>query len=240
MKARRAGGPTRAPVLVNDRALTAAQEAAFRGASQLEASPRADERARAAARFKALEDQLAHARTEEAVRTGISDSLALARGRGETVETIGRSEARVRVRITSRDGLETLTKSGAINPVQFRAGMLYRALYEAVDPERDLRSQLTAPAFLGAPGSGGGAPQAEGWAERRLRLSRRISQIETKVRIADRNGRAVQALREVAGHARCLSHVASGGGAQAAYRRALVVALDVIADHLGLQQERAL
>ena len=75
---------------------------------------------------------------------------------------------------------------------------------------------------------------AEAWAERRLRLSRSIAALEDKVRLADRNGRAVRALREVAGHARCISHFVAGGGSQAVYRRALVLALDVCAGHFGL------
>jgi hypothetical protein len=62
-----------------------------------------------------------------------------------------------------------------------------------------------------------------------------MAAIENKVRIADRNGRAVRALREVAGHARCISHFVSGGGAQGAYRQALVLALDVAADHFGVR-----
>jgi hypothetical protein len=62
-----------------------------------------------------------------------------------------------------------------------------------------------------------------------------MAAIEAKVRTADRNGRAVRALREVAGHARCISHFVAGGAGQGAHRRALVLALDVAADHFGLR-----
>jgi hypothetical protein len=61
-----------------------------------------------------------------------------------------------------------------------------------------------------------------------------MAALEEKVRIADRNDRAVRALREVAGHARCISHFVAGGGSQAVYRRALVCALNVCAEHFGL------
>jgi hypothetical protein len=83
---------------------------------------------------------------------------------------------------------------------------------------------------------GGRAPAAaaEAWAERRLRLAASMAALEAKVRAADRNGHAVRALREVAGHARCIGHFVRGGGAQASYRRALQLALSVCADHFGL------
>ena len=53
--------------------------------------------------------------------------------------------------------------------------------------------------------------------------------------MADRNDRALTALREVAGHARCLRYVVRGGGGQAAYRQALVLALEVVAVHFGVR-----
>jgi hypothetical protein len=111
--------------------------------------------------------------------------------------------------------------------------MLYRDLYEAADPERDLRSQM---GDLSRQGSRSPPSAAfESWQERRLRLAGAMAAIEDKVRVADRNGRAVRALREVAGHARCISHFASGGSGQGAHRQALGLALDVAADHFGLR-----
>ena len=92
---------------------------------------------------------------------------------------------------------------------------------------------MASPALTGA-GVQVGSVANEAWAERRVRLGRSIAVLEDKVRIADRNGRAVRALREVAGHARCLSHFIAGGGSQALYRRSLVLALDVCAGHFGL------
>ena len=140
------------------------------------------------------------------------------------------SDSPGRVRVRSRDGLETLERTGAITPAQFRAGMVYRDLYEATDPERDLRSHM---ADLDRRGGAGGGRIAEAWAERRARLAGTLAVIEAKVRLADRNDRAVRALREVAGGARCISQFVQGGGGQATYRRALVCALDVCARHSG-------
>ncbi len=231
---RRARAPAVA-IKINDQVLSGAQGLALRAAEADAQSRSFAERVRAAARFQALEAELEQRRVEIEVRQGLGESLHLARARGELVELSRTPEAMVRIRVRSRDGLETLARSGGVTAVQFRAGMLYRDLYEANDPERDLRSQLTAPAFLQG-GSAGTAPgRAEAWAERRVRLSRAIAAIEAKVRAADRNARAVAALREVAGHARCLSHMARGGGAQAAYRQALILALDIVAEHFNLR-----
>ena len=233
MKARKSAHVARACLKINDQALTASQESLWRSAACDADSLLGAERARAATRLRQLELHLQRGRAEAEVRQGLADSLGLARARGEQVEDGVAADRSRRIRIASRDGLETLARTGGISPAQFKAGMLYRDLYEATDPERDLRSQMTNPAFLGAGPAKSAAP-AETWAERRLRLSRVISGLETKVRVADRNDRAVRALREVAGHARCLSHFVKGGGGQAAYRSALVLALDVVAGHFGV------
>jgi len=234
-KIRRRPRASAATIRVNDEVLGGDQIAALRAAEDEALSASFAARARAAAKFQALEAELERRRREREVRRGLDESLALARERGEEVEVAQASDSLVRVRVRSRDGLETLARSGAITAAQFKAGMLYRDLYEANDPERDMRSQMSSQAFLqgGASTTGGGRPEA--WAERRLRLSRVMAQVEGKVRNADRNDRAVSALREVAGHARCLSHMAAGGGAQAAYRRSLILALDVVASHFGVR-----
>ena len=222
------------PVRVNDQVLTGAQTAALRAAEDCAQSTAYADRARAAARFQALEAELERRRREAEVRRGLDESLTLARGRGEAVEISRSPDAITHVRIRSRDGLETLARSEAITPRQLRAGMLYRDLYEAHDPERGLRSQMTAPAFMQGGASSASAGPPEAWAERRLRLSASMAAIEAKVRNADRNGRAVDALRQVAGHARCVSHMARGGGGQAAYRQALILALNIVAGHFGV------
>ena len=224
-----------AAVKVNDEVLGGAQIAALRAAEDEARSPSFAARSRAAARFQALEAELDQRRQNREVRGGLEESLTLARARGEEVEIAQASDSLVRIRVRSRDGLETLARSGAISAAQFKAGMLYRDLYEANDPERDLRSQMSSQAFLGGGAATVGAGRPEAWAERRLRLSRLVAQVESKVRIADRNDRAVTALREVAGHARCLSHMSTGGGGQATYRQSLILALNVVATHFGVR-----
>lgn len=218
---------------INDRPLSVTQEQDWRRANDDLASGDFLRVQRGVETLRRLEAALSADALAASVRQGLGETITHERGRGEVVEVQGRLESGARVRIRSRDGLETLQRSGAIDDAQHRAGLIYRDLYEAADPERDLRSQMR---DLGRTGSGA-APGAafETWQERRLRQAGALARLEAKVRVADRNGSAVRALREVAGHARCVSHLAGGGGGQAAYRRALVLALDVAVDHFGLR-----
>jgi hypothetical protein len=218
---------------INGRPLTAQQEQHWRQANDDLASGDLARIKRGVEALRTLEAVLDADDVADSVRRGLGDTVALERGRGETVDISRLPETRGRIRIQSRDGLETLRRSGAIDGVQFKAGMLYREIYEAADPERDLRSQMGDLDRRGA-GAAVGA-RAEVWQERRLRLAGAMAVIEDKVRTADRNGRAVTALREVSGHARCISSFVSGGSGQGAYRRALGLALDVAADHFDLR-----
>jgi hypothetical protein len=227
-KPNRKGVRDRPRLAINGQPLSARQELDWRRANEDLISGDFSRIKRGVDALRVLEAALRTEQIAALVRQGVDDTIALERERGETIEISQRPESRGRVRIQTRDGLETLRRSGAIDGVQFRAGLLYRELYEAVDPERDLRSQMS---NLDRRGGDAGSPAPEAWQERRLRLAAAMATIEDKVRIADRNGAAVRALREVAGHARCISHFVSGGGSQAAYRRALSLALDVAADH---------
>jgi hypothetical protein len=233
-KLKRKTAPDRPRLSVNGRALTTAQEQDWRRANDDIVSGDFQRLKRGVETLVVLEAALRDGNEAASLRRGLADTIALERERGEVVEVVGRLENLGRVRIRTRDGLETLQRSGAIDGMQFKAGMLYRELYEATDPERDLRSQMN---DLDRP-SGRSSPGAvpETWQERRLRLADAVAAIEAKVRVADRNGAAVRALREVAGHARCISHFASGGSGQARYRQALGLALDTAADHFGLRR----
>jgi len=231
-KQKRKAAPDRPRLSINGRPLTTHQEQDWRRANDDLASGDFSRVKRGVDALRALEGALRADQAVASLQQGLNDTIALERRRGEVIEISQRPESRGRVRIQSRDGLETLQRSGAVNGLQFRAGLLYRELYEAADPERDLRSQMH---DLDRRGSGAIGPASEAWPQRRLRLAAALAAIEAKVRIADRNGRAVRALREVAGHARCISHFANGGGSQAAYRHALGLALNVAADHFGLR-----
>jgi hypothetical protein len=216
-------------VVVNGVTLSARQERCWRTANDDVDSGDDHRIRRGLSALAAIELELAAEQSALAVQRGLADTLALERGRGEQVDAS--SDRRIRIR--TRDGLETLVRTGAIDAAQQRAGLLYRDLYEAADPERDLKSHMQALDRLRQAAAPSG--RAEAWAERRLRLSGAMAALEAKVRDADRNDLAVRALREVAGHARCISHLVQGGGAQARYRRALVLALDVCVEHFGLR-----
>jgi hypothetical protein len=231
VKSRKKTAAVRPRLAINGRPLSAAREQAWRRANDDIASGDFVRVRHGVEVLRGLEAALRADDLAASVQAGLSDTIALERGRGETVEVSGQG-VHGRVRIKSRDGLETLRRSGAINGVQFRAGMLYRDLYEAADPERDLRSQMH---DLGRRSAGSALSAAgEAWQERRLRLAGAMAAVEDKVRLADRNGSAVRALREVAGHARCISHFVAGGGGQGVYRRALGLALDIAARHFSL------
>jgi len=214
---------------INGRILTPLQERCLRIAGEDLSSGDPDRVKRGGVALRGLEAELAADLAATEIRAGLDETSRLERLRGERIELSKQTGSRGRIRVQTRDGLETLAGSGGITATQYRAGLLYRSLYEATDPERGLKSHMD---DLDRRGGGGGAGEvAEAWAERRLRLTRTIAGIEAKVRLADRNGRAVRALREVAGHARCVAQLSAGGGAQAAYRRALGLALDVCAEH---------
>jgi hypothetical protein len=230
VKSRRRLRATRTAVVVNNQTLNAAQEQVWRVANEDIGSGEFLRMKRGLAGLRLLESEFALQASAVAVSRGLDETLALARARGERVELSKRQESQGRVRIRTRDGLDTLERSGAINQTQYKAGLLYRDLYEATDPERDLRSHMESLERRGRSGEA----SAEAWAERRLRLSRTVAVIEAKVRLADRNDRAVRALREVAGHARCIGAIVEGGGSQAIYKRALITALDVCAAHFRL------
>jgi hypothetical protein len=229
-KPRRKPRTARSSTMVNGHALDGGQELVWRIANEDISSGVINRMKRGLAALRSLEGELALKDDAASVRKGLEESVALERARGEKTEVTRRPDGFGRVRIRTRDGLETLERSGAISPLQYRAGMVYRDLYEATDPERDLRSHMEGLEQRGR----GGEAVAEAWAERRMRLARTVAVVEAKVRLADRNDRAVQALREVAGHARCVGAVVSGGGGQAIYKRALIIALDVCAAHFGL------
>lgn len=226
---------TRHRVVINDRSLSPAQERLWRAANADLASGDFQRMHQGLERLRGLEAVLETEQLESEVRTGLDDTVALALARGEKIEISQQPETMGRVRVRTRDGLETLARAGAISETQFKAGMIYRELYEAADPERDLRSQMSAPSMtIGGGRSQPGSGPVETWAERRLRLAQSLAVVEARVRRCECGDRGLRALRQVAGYARAISTFVSGGGGQAAHRAALVRALDAVGEHFNV------
>ncbi|MCI3182173.1 hypothetical protein C5708_18170 [Caulobacter sp. CCUG 60055] len=211
-------------------------------------------------RIEAERDRRAEASRRERDQT---ETLALEALRGERVEveTVARAGAAGgepagqgtrRLRISTRDGLEMLSRSGGIGRRLYLAGLRYREDFEALDPERGLTPPSWDMARLAGAGRTSAADRAgrgggDGWARRRAQAAERVAGTERAVQHVDPSyvggagvgpvdkiGRGVLALREVAGKGRCVRHFVSGGTSRARWTDALVAALEVVASRYGL------
>lgn len=141
----------------------------------------------------------------------------------------------------SRDGLETLLTSASISTTQHAAGLRYRADYELLDPEKG----LTPPSLDQTRKIVRGG---DGFAQKRREREEFIRDLEAMIQEEDptfrgalgrsdveRIGRAVWALREIAGKGGNLSALCSGSDSRARTSRALHTALDCAAIAYGLE-----
>lgn len=141
----------------------------------------------------------------------------------------------------SRDGLETLLTSSSITSTQHAAGLRFRADYELLDPEKGLTPP---PIDQTRKIVRGGDGFAEKRAERELfvrDLEAMIQEVDPSFRGAlgqsdiERVGRAVWALREIAGKGSNLSSLSSSGSVQKRTSDSLLIALDCAAIAYGLE-----
>jgi len=143
----------------------------------------------------------------------------------------------------SRDGLETLLTAGSIDRTQHAAGLRYRADYELLDPERGLTPPDLNPHNRGKVVRGG-----EGFADKRRQREEFVRDLEAMIQEEDRTfrgslgrtdverlGRAVWALREVAGKGNSLLALTSSGSLRTVISQALLVGLDCAAIAYGLE-----
>ncbi len=181
-----------------------------RGMSAQDLARLTAERAAARAEARALED-------------GMAQTAELARNRGESVE-----QAQGRLRITSRDGLQSLFEHGGLERPEYEAGLMYRRCYETLHagPRSNLARDFSASVrgFAEAP--------AEGFAELRAFRAEKLRHWEGLAQ----TGRQVWILRLVAGQGRSINSVAPGGSARAANTKALMVLLGEIARERGLRR----
>lgn len=172
-------------------------------------------------------DQLKAREESAALQEHIEALGKLEGGRGGEV-SVSRAGA---IRVSNRDGLQNLLASGALVPVQYYAGLKYRDLVEAL--REPLGSQLD-DRKLGAGGEID--PEREQRRQRaRQAKERELVKVEAMVTHKAQNGRGLTALRLVAGEGRAVAQFGGSGTARALYTKALAGALDVLADHWGLQ-----
>lgn len=161
--------------------------------------------------------------------------------RGGVFAPPGRNEPPDRKRIASRDGLETLMTAKSITTTQHAAGLRYRADYELLDPEKG----LTPPPIDQSRNITRGG---EGWTEKKLERELFVRDLEKTIQETDRTfrgpngrsdvervGRAVWALREIAGKGSNLSALSNSGGVRQALSERLINALDHCALAYGLE-----
>lgn len=145
-----------------------------------------------------------------------------------------------RTRVISRDGLENLMANKFLNGIQYAAGLKYREMYEMADPERQLRSCMGFEV--------GGRTPLDPFCRRVVKaVQDRAEDNEALVRLDEyvmrslesqwgviAAGRAIHALREVAGKGKTVRQIASGS-AHRKHLLSLLDALDAVADYKGLQ-----
>jgi len=141
----------------------------------------------------------------------------------------------------SRDGLETLLTVGSITRTQHAAGLRYRDDYELLDPEKG----LTPPSIDQTRKITRGG---DGFAQKRREREEFVRDLEAMIQEEDRTfrgalgrsdvervGRAVWALREIAGKGSNLLSISGNGSRRALVSDSLLVALECAAIAYGLE-----
>lgn len=158
--------------------------------------------------------------------------------RGSVIIEAGRNEPQGRLRIASRDGLETLMTAKALTRCQYAAGVKFRADYERIDPERGLAPLILDPAKVRIAHGG------EHWDQKRREIENRVFGIYVRICGSDAvseegrgvlprlpkghpHMRAIFALVEIAGKGRNLSDLSSSGSVRSRLREDLIRGLDV-------------
>jgi hypothetical protein len=153
----------------------------------------------------------------------LEETARLERGRGGEVVRDGE-----RMRIPTRDGLQTLRDGGALEGPDYEAGLMYRRCFETLSAgprsnlNRDFMSGVRGVAEAGA----------NGFAELRALRAEQLSRWEGLAG----TGRQLWVLRLVAGQGRTINSLGAGGSARLANTRALTEVLRAIAVERGLRR----
>ncbi|MGX1745037.1 MULTISPECIES: hypothetical protein [unclassified Brevundimonas] len=230
-----------APVSIRGVRLTDSQALRFMAAEAKVASPDLDQQRDGQRMFRALDAEIDARILERDAKENLEELRSLEALRGFDIGVSDHEKARGAPR-ASRDGLETLLTAGSITRTQHAAGLRYRADYEMLDPEKGLTPPTLDPALRNIVRGG------EGFAQKRREREEFVRDLEAMIQEEDRTfrgalgksdverlGRAVWALREVAGKGANLLTLSSSGSTRTAISEALIVGLDCAAIAYGLE-----
>jgi hypothetical protein len=234
-----------APVTIRGVTLTEGQAWRFADAERRIADPDLAVQRSGHRMLEALDREIDDRLSSAAVDAALTERRGLEALRGYE---IGKSkiEGAVGAPRISRDGLETLLTAGSISRTQHAAGMLYRADYERIDPEKLLTPPQLDPEKVSV--SHGG----DNWDTKRREIEERVFGIHLMICGVDAPtkderramprlpashpaARAIHALDEVAGKGANIRDMASGGRTRARIRDDLEFALEACAIVYGLE-----
>lgn len=234
-----------APVMIRGVRLTENQAYRFAQAQEQIASDRLDAQRAGHRTMEALDREIDARSTGAAVDAALEERRGLEALRGYE---IGRSkiEGAVGAPHLSRDGLETLLTAKSITKTQHAAGLLYRADYERIDPEKMLTPPQLDPEKLNVVRGG------DGWDQKRREIEDRVFGIHLMIcgvdapTATERRAlprlpaghpamRAIHALVEIAGKGANLGDMTASGSVKARIREDLIFALEACAITYGLE-----
>lgn len=229
-----------APVTIRGVTLTEGQAWRFADAERRIASPDLDTRRVGHRMLENLDREIDARLADRAAAEGLEELRGLEALRGLIIGT-SKHEASKGAPRASRDGLETLLTAGSITRTQHAAGLRYRDDYELLDPEKG----LTPPSIDQTRKITRGG---DGFAQKRREREEFVRDLEAMIQEEDRTfrgalgrsdvervGRAVWALREIAGKGVNIQSLCGGGAARTRTQMALIVALDCGAIAYGLE-----
>lgn len=229
-----------APVTIRGVTLTEGQAWRFADAERKLASTDLDTRRIGHRMLEALDREIDARISERAAAADLEELRGLEALRGLTIGT-SKHEASKGAPRASRDGLETLLTAGSITRTQHAAGLRYRDDYELLDPEKG----LTPPSIDQTRNITRGG---DGFAVKRREREEFVRDLEAMIQEEDRTfrgalgrsdvervGRAVWALREIAGKGANIQSLCGGGSARTRTQAALILALDCGAIAYGLE-----
>lgn len=229
-----------APVTIRGVTLTEGQAWRFADAERRIADPDLAVQRSGHRMLETLDQEIDRRLAETAATRDLEELRGLEALRGLTIGT-SKHEASKGAPRASRDGLETLLTAGSITRTQHAAGLRYRDDYELLDPEKG----LTPPSIDQTRKITRGG---DGFAQKRREREEFVRDLEAMIQEEDRTfrgalgrsdveriGRAVWALREIAGKGANLGHLVTSGDARQRTVRALIDALDCASIAYGLE-----